>query len=116
MSDIVERLRRYAGSVCISSDTDLEAADEIEGRRQEVLEQARLLGMSGEREADLRGEIERLQKALSTMTAAYADAVEQHNQTLDELNAIEAAAKNLILVKGRHHAEKAYKRLEERLK
>ena len=66
--------------------------------------------------AEAADEIERLQKALNAMTAAYADAVEQHNQTLDELNKIEAAAKNLISVRGRHHAEQAYKRLEESLK
>jgi len=44
-------------------DTQLSARDaELALLRTESLEQARLLGMSGEREADLRGEIERLRR------------------------------------------------------
>ena len=35
MSDIVERLMRFAGKVCLSTDTEVEAADEIERLRTE---------------------------------------------------------------------------------
>ena len=35
---------------------------------------------------------------------------------IERLRAIEAAARNLLQVKGRHHTELAYKRLEEVLK
>ena len=36
MIDILERLRRYAGGMCISTPTEIEAADIIEGLRTEV--------------------------------------------------------------------------------
>ena len=65
MTDIVERLRALAQAKHDDLSVGDEAADEIEGLRREVLEQARLLGMSGEREADLRGEIERFEKELA---------------------------------------------------
>ena len=35
MTDILERLRRYAGSMCISTPTEIEAADIIEGLQKE---------------------------------------------------------------------------------
>ena len=35
---------------------------------------------------------------------------------IERLRKIEAAARNLLSVKGRHHTEQAYKRLEEALK
>ena len=38
MTDIVERLRRYAGSLCISTPAEMEAADEIERLRAELAE------------------------------------------------------------------------------
>jgi hypothetical protein len=36
MTDIVEQLRRYAGSVCLSTPTELAAADEILRLRSEL--------------------------------------------------------------------------------
>ena len=36
MTDIVERLRRYVGELCICTPVELEAADEIERLRAEV--------------------------------------------------------------------------------
>jgi hypothetical protein len=50
-------------------------------------------------------EVGRLQKELAASQAREA-----------KLRQIEEAAKNLIAVKGRHHAEQAYKRLEDALK
>lgn len=47
-----------------------EAADALESLSAECTEQARLLCMSAEREADLLGEIERLERILARTTAA----------------------------------------------
>lgn len=38
MNDIVGRLRRYAGPLCISTPAEMEAADEIERLRAELAE------------------------------------------------------------------------------
>ena len=38
MNDIVGRLRRYAGPLCISTSAEMEAADEIERLRAELAE------------------------------------------------------------------------------
>lgn len=48
---------------------------ELQQARAEALEQARLLGMSGSREAGLRGELEQLRRALER---AQSKAQEQH--------------------------------------
>lgn len=63
MSDIVERLRTWRHDSW-PADPSLEAAAEIERLRAEVHEQARLLGMSGEREARLLARVEVLEVAL----------------------------------------------------
>ena len=68
MSDIVERLRLDVEPT--ESDME-EAAAEIERLRAEVLEQARLLGMSGEREAKLLAEIECLRARVAELEYAY---------------------------------------------
>ena len=71
MSDIykefgVDFLRtRYAGP----SAAEMKMAQEIKRLRAEVLEQARLLGMSGEREAKLRARVEVLEMALRRIQA-----------------------------------------------
>lgn len=46
----------------------------------------------------------------------YATAMSRAADELERLRTIEAAAKNLAAVKGRHHTEIAYKRLEATLK
>ena len=66
MNDLVSRLRRYAGNLCVSTPAEMEAADYIEQQQKELEEQARLLGMSAEREADLLGKMERLQREIET--------------------------------------------------
>ena len=57
---------------------------QIERLRVENEEQARLLGMSGEREADLRGEIEKLKKLLAIMSKAIADIAPWLSASLDD--------------------------------
>ena len=42
--------------------------------------------------------------------------VERLEKEIERLRKIEAAARNLLSVKGRHHTEQAYKRLEDALK
>lgn len=37
MTDIVDRLRRYVGSVCVATNTEMEAADYIERLRREMM-------------------------------------------------------------------------------
>ena len=64
MTDIVERLRRYAGTVCISTDAELDGADEIERLRKEV---EHWRNYAGERCDDIRTltvELEELKAAL----------------------------------------------------
>ena len=69
MSDIykefgVDFLRtRYAGPTA----AEMKMAQEITRLRAEVLEQARLLGMSGEREAKLLARVEVLEKMIATV-------------------------------------------------
>jgi hypothetical protein len=46
----------------------LEAADRIEELTTEAAENARIIGMSAEREMALRGEVERLRRALEKVT------------------------------------------------
>ena len=45
MTDITERLRRYAGGMCISTPTEIEAADIIEGLRAEVKDRNEVIAM-----------------------------------------------------------------------
>lgn len=71
-----------------------EAADALESLSAECMEQARLLGMSAEREADLLGKIERLERKLAIARGAM---------------------ENLVAVKGRYHTEQAYNRIVEAL-
>lgn len=52
--------------------------DEITRLRAEVLEQARLLGMSGEREAKLRARVKMLEKALRDMLSGWRYIRETH--------------------------------------
>ena len=81
MSDVCERLVRFAGKVCLSTDTEVEAATEIERLRAEneklhnqaamngrlltenaeLREENRLVGLQMDRMAD---EIEKLRAAL----------------------------------------------------
>jgi hypothetical protein len=74
MSDIVERLRAPSvgttewGHIALHG----EAAAEITRLRVEVEEQARLLGMSGEREAKLLARVEELEYGNSKAMAALA--------------------------------------------
>ena len=44
------------------------------------------------------------------------DEVERLEDEIEHLRKIEEAAKNLLSVKGRHHTEQAYKRLEDALR
>ena len=73
MSDIVERLRAPSvgttewGHIALHG----EAAEEIERLRAEVLEQARLLGMGGEREAKLLARVEALREPLAVYVHAH---------------------------------------------
>lgn len=46
-----------------------EAADKIQELESELLEQARIIGMSGEREADLLGKIDRLEREIAGLKA-----------------------------------------------
>jgi hypothetical protein len=48
MTDIVEQLRRYAGSVCLSTPTELAAADEIERLRAAVHQAAQVFSYYAE--------------------------------------------------------------------
>jgi hypothetical protein len=80
MSDIVERLRAWSPLIAsgmevpAASLTAEEAADEITRLCAEVEEQARLLGMSGEREAKLLARVEELEKALTEISEYCCDA------------------------------------------
>jgi len=53
---------------------DDDVGAEITRLRAEVLEQARLLGMGGEREAKLRARVEELEKALTEISEYCCDA------------------------------------------
>ena len=83
MSDIykefgVDFLRtRYAGP----SAAEMKMAQEIKRLRAEVLEQARLLGMSGEREAKLLARVEVLRKELTDI-AEYCDELDATVSTI----------------------------------
>jgi hypothetical protein len=68
MTDIVEQLRRYAGSVCLSTPTELAAADEIEQLRAE-------LKFEEQRIADLMSDL----GEASTDAARYRWLREEHN-------------------------------------
>jgi len=52
-------------------DKCIEAADRIEELETEAAENARIIGMSAEREMALRGEIERLRSALKELVEEY---------------------------------------------
>jgi hypothetical protein len=78
MTDIVEQLRRYAGSVCLSTPTELAAADEIERLGVEVIRLRAELAEIKEVEfprrvkavaAAWRGKCERLQAELDSIKA-----------------------------------------------
>ena len=63
--DLIERLRWWGEHGVSGSLNDLvEAADRIEELTTEAAENARIIGMSAEREMALRGEVERLRTAL----------------------------------------------------
>ena len=75
MSDLVGRLRAmtwetWEDEPTASEQTCAYAAAEIERQQAEIEAQARLLGMSAERELALRGEIERLRAALEWIGSA----------------------------------------------
>ena len=63
---------------------------------------------------DQQAEIERLRKEVALLTIPGEVRVDP--DYFQKLRKIEEAAQNLLSVKGRHHTEQAYKRLEEVLK
>lgn len=67
--DLIERLRNAAA---LPTGLYAEAADALESSSTECMEQARLLGMSAEREADLLGKIERLERLVEQIGDPYA--------------------------------------------
>jgi hypothetical protein len=75
-----------AGLNAVSAQEVLELIGRFEAAEQDALEQARLNGMGASREAALMARVA-------------------------ELERVEAAAQNLVKVKGRHHSEIAYQRL-----
>jgi hypothetical protein len=85
--DIVEQLlqqakveaKKYGDAPDIQ--IEWKAANEITRLRAEVLEQARLLGMSGEREAQLRARVEVLRKELTDI-AEYCDELDATVSTI----------------------------------
>ena len=85
----------------------------VERLEAELLEQARLLGMSGEREVGLRGEIERLKRENKRLrrTAGEPDAVEQ-NDPVDYRDYLTEADKDALreqLQRGNAEAKEAAK-------
>jgi flagellar basal body rod protein FlgF len=66
--------------------------EEITRLRSEVLEQARLLGMSGEREAKLLARVEVLEKMIATVQNASADSKYLYrDEAINRLSIIRAA-------------------------
>jgi hypothetical protein len=71
---------------------------------------------------DMQGLIETLRADAEAFADEYDESTKEETfqwklaDEVERLCRIEAAAKNLIAVKGRHHSEMAYKRLEEELK
>lgn len=62
----------------------------VEELQREVTEQARLLGMSGEREADLRGKLERAKREVARLR-------EDNSKLQKDLFALEGAARDAWL-------------------
>jgi archaellum component FlaC len=62
----------------------------------------------------LEKEIERLRKEVAALTIPGEVRVDP--DYFQKLRKIEEAARNLLAVKGRHHTEQAYQRLEDALK
>jgi hypothetical protein len=63
---------------------------------------------------DQQAEIERLRKEVAALTIPGEVRVDP--DYFQKLRKIEEAAQNLLSVKGRHHTEQAYKKLEDALK
>lgn len=55
-------------------------------------------------------------RILTKLDSPVARMLEEKDAEIERLRKIEEAAQNLLSVKGRHHTEQAYKRLEEALK
>lgn len=86
---LIERLRSGNDEV-FSTRQKLSIADALESLSAECTEQARLLGMSAEREADLLGKIERLERKLAIAREALHMAGDEPN--IDKARKIADAA------------------------
>jgi chromosome segregation ATPase len=82
------------------SEIILRAMEKIQRERDELhretIEQSRLLGMSGEREADLRGKISRLERELDEMRAQEKSHFDNYVFAQDQYNALAEAAREVI--------------------
>lgn len=96
MSDLVKRLRAVSLDFGVPSTTTIDsaairkAADRIEALEAEVLEQARLLGKSGEQELALRTENASLKIGLDTTSANLIAAQEEVTRLRSALSDIQA--------------------------
>ena len=87
--------------------------DIVERLRHHGIKHPQQIGYWRDEAAD---EIERLRKMIDKISKWEGGGVEVELGKWRKLLSIEAAAKNLVDVKGRHHSEQAYKQLVEVLK
>jgi len=110
MTDAVERIRRHAQNEA----TYFALRDMLKDREAEI---ERLQAAIARQKESLTDHIEtniQLRKEVAALTIPGEVRVDP--EYFQKLRKIEEAARNLLSVKGRHHTEQAYKRLEDSLK